>query len=65
MTDVSEARTVSIIREMMVLMMEAVCTCETSVNIYLIARQYIPEDSKLHYVHSYENVEASVQNKTG
>jgi hypothetical protein len=28
------------------LMMEAVRTCETSVSIYLTARQYIPEDSK-------------------
>jgi hypothetical protein len=30
------------------LMMEAVHTPETSVNIYLTTRQYIPEDSKLH-----------------
>jgi hypothetical protein len=30
------------------LMMEAVRTSETSVNIYLTTRQYIPEDSKLH-----------------
>jgi hypothetical protein len=29
------------------LMMEAVRTSETSVNIYLTKRQYIPEDSKL------------------
>jgi hypothetical protein len=29
-------------------MMEAVCTSETSVNMYLATRQYIPEDSKLH-----------------
>jgi hypothetical protein len=28
-------------------MMEAVRTSETSVNIYLTTRQYIPEDSKL------------------
>jgi hypothetical protein len=42
-TDVSEVRTVSIIA----LMMEAVCTSETSVSIYLTIRQYIPEDSKL------------------
>jgi hypothetical protein len=28
--------------------MEAVLTSETSVNIYLSTRQYIPEDSKLH-----------------
>jgi hypothetical protein len=30
-------------------MMEAVCISETSVNIYLTTRQYIPEDSKLHH----------------
>jgi hypothetical protein len=29
------------------LMMEAVRTSETSVNIYLTTRRYIPEDSKL------------------
>jgi hypothetical protein len=28
--------------------MEAVLTFESSVNIYLTTRQYIPEDSKLH-----------------
>jgi hypothetical protein len=38
MTDVSEMRAASIIRAM----------SKTSVNIYLTARQYIPEDSKLH-----------------
>jgi hypothetical protein len=45
LTDVSEVCTASTIRAMM---MEAVRTSETSVNIYLTARQYIPEDSKLH-----------------
>jgi hypothetical protein len=29
-------------------MMEAVHTSETSVNIYLTTRQFIPEDSKIH-----------------
>jgi hypothetical protein len=29
---------------------EAVCTSETSVNIYLTTRQYIPENSKLQTV---------------
>jgi hypothetical protein len=29
------------------MMMEAVCTSETSVNIYLTTQQYITEDSKL------------------
>jgi hypothetical protein len=42
-TDVSEVRTTSIIRAM-----EAARTSETSVDIYLITRQYIPEDSELH-----------------
>jgi hypothetical protein len=45
LTDVSAVRTASIIRA---LMMEAVRTSETSVNIYLTTQQYIPEDSKLH-----------------
>jgi DNA topoisomerase VI subunit B len=31
------------------LMIEAVRTTETSVNIYSTTRQHIPEDSKLHY----------------
>jgi archaellum biogenesis protein FlaJ (TadC family) len=44
LTDVSEVCTASIIA----LMMEAVRTSETSVNIYLITQQYIPQDSKLH-----------------
>jgi hypothetical protein len=43
-TDVSEVRAASIIA----LMMEAARTSETSVNIYLTTRQYIPEDSELH-----------------
>jgi hypothetical protein len=38
LTDVSEVRTASII---IALMMEAVRTPETSVNIYLTTRQYI------------------------
>jgi hypothetical protein len=29
-------------------MMEAACTFETAVDIYLTTGQYIPEDSKLH-----------------
>jgi hypothetical protein len=39
------------------LMMEAVLTSETSVNIYLTTRQYIPEDSKLHK-HRRENLKS-------
>jgi len=43
-TDVSEVRAASIIRAMM----EAARTSETSVDIQLRTRQYIPEDSELH-----------------
>jgi hypothetical protein len=50
LTDVSVVRTVSIIA----LMMEAVCTSETSVNINFTTRQYIPDDSKLHLTLSCE-----------
>jgi hypothetical protein len=46
-TDVSEARAASIIR-VMIALMEAARTSETSVNIQLRTRQYIPEDSELH-----------------
>jgi hypothetical protein len=46
LTDVSEVHTASIIR-VMIIMMEAVCTSEKSVNIYLTIRQYIPEHTKL------------------
>jgi hypothetical protein len=44
LTDVSEVRTASIIRTVM---MEAVHTSEASVNINLATRRYIAEDSKL------------------
>jgi hypothetical protein len=44
LTDVSEVRTASIIS----LMMQAVRTSETSVNIYLTTQQFIPEDSTFH-----------------
>jgi hypothetical protein len=43
LTDVSEVCAASIIRAM-----EAARTSETSVNIQLRARQYIPDDSQLH-----------------
>jgi len=46
-TDVSEVRAASIIRAI-ALMMEAARTSETSVDIQLRTRQYIPEDSELH-----------------
>jgi hypothetical protein len=44
-TDVSEVRAAFIIRTIMI---EAARTSETSVDIQLITRQYIPEDSELH-----------------
>jgi hypothetical protein len=44
LTDVSEVHTASIIT----LMMGAVHTSKTSVNLNVTARRYIPEDSKLH-----------------
>jgi hypothetical protein len=47
-TDVSEVRAVSMIRALIVLMMEAARTSETSVEIQLRTRLYIPEDSELH-----------------
>jgi hypothetical protein len=43
LTDVSEVRAASI-----ALMMEAAHTSETSIDIQLRTRQYIPEDSELH-----------------
>jgi hypothetical protein len=46
-TNVSEVRAASIIA----LMMEAKRTSETSVDIQLRTRQYIPEDSELHTRH--------------
>jgi hypothetical protein len=50
-TDFSEAHAATIIRAMMkaALMMEAACTSETSVDIQLRTRQYIREDSELHF----------------
>jgi hypothetical protein len=52
-SDVSEVHAASIIRAMslIVLMMEAAHTSETSVDIKLRTRQYIPEDSELHTRH--------------
>jgi hypothetical protein len=50
-TDFSEVHAASIIA----LMMEAARTSETSVDIQLRTRQYIPEDSELH-THRRENL---------
>jgi hypothetical protein len=47
-TDVSEVRNTSIIREIIVLLMEAVLTSETSVYFKVTTLPYIPEDTKLH-----------------
>jgi hypothetical protein len=52
LADVSEVRTASIMRAI-VLMMEAVHTSETSVNMYLTTWQYIPEYSKLYTFYTY------------
>jgi hypothetical protein len=46
LTDDSEVRTASIIRAIIALMMEAVRTSESSVNINVTTWGYIPEDSK-------------------
>jgi hypothetical protein len=46
LSEVSEVRTASI-----ALMMEAVCTFETSFNYSVITWRYIPEDTKLHTRH--------------
>jgi hypothetical protein len=46
-TDVSEVRAASLIRSMIILMMEAARTSETLVDIQFRTRQYIPEDSEL------------------
>jgi hypothetical protein len=63
-TDVSEVRAASIIRA---IMMEVACTSETSVDIQLKTRQYIPEDSELHTrrrenlkPHTYVDIRASL-----
>jgi hypothetical protein len=50
LTQVSEVRTASIIRAI-ALVMEAVCTSETSVNFNVTTGRYIPEDFKLHTRH--------------
>jgi hypothetical protein len=49
LTDVSVVLTASIIRVINIaLMMEAVSTSETLVNLYQTTRRNIPEDSNLH-----------------
>jgi hypothetical protein len=53
-TDVSQVRAASIINA---LIMEAARTSETSVDIQLRTRQYIPEDSELH-TRSRENLKS-------
>jgi hypothetical protein len=47
-TYVSEVRAASIIRAMIALMTEAAHTSETSVDIQLRTRKYIPENPELH-----------------
>jgi hypothetical protein len=55
LTDVSEVRAAFIIA----LMMEAACTSQTSVDIQLRTRQYIPEDSELLTCH-HENFKSHI-----
>jgi hypothetical protein len=52
-TDVLEVRAASIIMAI-TLMMEAACTSESSVDIQLRTRQYIPEDSELQLSVSFQ-----------
>jgi hypothetical protein len=53
---VSEMHTASIIRAMMInLMMEAVCTSETSVYFYKTTQHCIPEGCHLH-IHRHDNL---------
>jgi hypothetical protein len=54
-TNVSEVRIASVIA----LMMEAVRTSETSVNINFTTRRHIPEDSKLH-TRRHENLKSYI-----
>jgi hypothetical protein len=54
-TDVSEVRAASITRAMIALMMEAARTSETSVDIQLRTRQYIPEILSFKYEGCPEN----------
>jgi hypothetical protein len=54
--DVSEMRVVSIISAMM---MEAERTSETSIDIQLRTRQYIPEDCELH-TRRFENLKSHI-----
>jgi hypothetical protein len=49
----------SIIRAIIALMMEAAQTSETSVDIELRTRQYIPEDPELHTRHR-ENLKSHI-----
>jgi hypothetical protein len=58
LTDVSEVCTASIII-IIVIMMEAVRTSETSVNVKLTTWHYIPEDFKFHTRHR-ENLKSHI-----
>jgi hypothetical protein len=58
--DVSEVRSASIIRAMM---MEAAHTSETSVDIQLRTRQYIPGDPELH-TRRRENLKSQIKDNS-
>jgi hypothetical protein len=61
LTNVSEVRAASIIKAMIDLMMKTARTSETSVNIDLRTRQYIPENSELH-TRRRENLKSHTEN---
>jgi hypothetical protein len=67
-TDVSEVRTVTIIRVMsaasiIALMMEAAHTSETLVDICLTTRQNIPEDSELLSIHVVQERQGTAESR--
>jgi hypothetical protein len=51
----------SIIRAMMVLMMEKASTSESSVNFYQATRSNIPEDSHRHFFYSTNFIQSSTE----
>jgi sugar (pentulose or hexulose) kinase len=62
---ISEVRAVSIVRALIALIMEAARTSETSVDIQLGTRQYIPEDSELQlYTRRRENLKSHIHTYT-
>jgi hypothetical protein len=58
-TDVSDVRAADNIRAITSLMKKAARASETSVDIYLTTRQYIPEDYELH-TRRHENLKSHI-----